>query len=98
MKNTQHLLIEYLGSLRIGDGRRGLEPHQLLALRRLQGLLVALGKHRAPVAWAGAKCCGKDTWRLVAPADLPLGWTLRFSYLILPKGPFRLGKLRVLNA
>jgi hypothetical protein len=44
MKNTQHLLIESLGFLRIGDVRRVLEPHQLLALRRYQGLVVALGQ------------------------------------------------------
>jgi hypothetical protein len=49
MKNRQYLLIEYLGFLRIGDVRRVLESHQLLALRHLQGLLVALGKYRAPV-------------------------------------------------
>jgi hypothetical protein len=35
MKNTQHLLIEYFGFLRIGDVRLVLEEHQLLALLRL---------------------------------------------------------------
>src|SRR5215213_497965 len=49
-KNRLHLRIEYLGFLRIGDMRRVLEPPQLLALQRLQGLVVALGKDRAPVA------------------------------------------------
>src|SRR5215203_4605581 len=28
-------------------------------------------KYEAPAYETGAKCCGKDTWRLVAPAGLP---------------------------
>ena len=54
---------------RLQRSREGVKPAP--CLRRLQGLVVALGKHKAPAYATGAKCCGKDTRRLVAPAGLP---------------------------